>query len=138
MYTGSGNIGLEALSRGAKFCDFVDESKEAEKAVLKNIKNCNFIETAKFHHKDAIKYAANTEKTYDLIFLDPFYDNIHHVFLMQNLEEILKPEGSIIFFHGKNLDVQRVIKNTNLQVMDERKFGNSVFTILEHGTKLQQ
>lgn len=132
LFSGSGNLGLEALSRGATFCDFVDENKTSIKAIEENIKKCKFESNYEVHLKDSVKYAANTEKKYDLIFLDPFYNDTAHVFLMQNLEEILNDDGLIVFFHGDNLEISKVIKNTDLKVVDERRFGKSFFTILSH------
>jgi len=132
LFSGSGNLGLEALSRGAKFCDFVEENKKTTKLIEDNIKKCGFEDRSEIYPKNAVKYAANTEKSYDIIFLDPFYEDTHHIFLMENLEEILNPQGLIAFFHGDELDMQNTIKNTNLKIVDQRKFGKSYFTILKH------
>ena len=131
LYSGSGNLGLEALSRDAAQCDFVDENKEAKITIQENIKKCQFEEKAEFHFRDSVKFATNTEKQYDLIFVDPFYDSTSHVFLMKNLDEILKPQGLISFFHAESLDMDNLIKDTNLEIIDKRKFGKSYFTILK-------
>ena len=112
------------------FC-FTMFLKVLENAILENIRKCNFTENAEFHLKDSVKYAANTEKSYDFIFVDPFYDNTSHIFLMKNLEEILNPQGQIIFFHAENLNMERLIKDTNLFKVDKRRFGKSYFTILK-------
>jgi len=132
LFSGSGNLGLEALSRGAKHCDFVEENKKTARLIQENISKCGFDEVSEVYPKNSVKYAANTEKYYDFIFADPYYDDLHHIFLMENLEEILNPEGLIAFFHGENLDVQNAIKNTKLKITDERKFGKSYFTIITH------
>jgi len=131
LYAGSGNLGLEALSRGAAWCDFVDKHREAKNVILENISKCGFTESAELHLKDAVKYAANTEKSYDYIFVDPFYDVTSHIFLMKNLEEILNPQGIIIFFHAENLNMDRLIKDTSLEEIDKRRFGKSFFTMLK-------
>ena len=89
LFSGSGNMGLEALSRGAEWCDFVDSNYFSCEAVRENIVNCGFIERSEVIRKEAAKYVVNTEKTYDIIFLDPFYDDINHKFLVSNLENIL-------------------------------------------------
>jgi 16S rRNA (guanine(966)-N(2))-methyltransferase RsmD len=136
LYAGSGNLGLEALSRGAAWCDFVDEHKEAKKVITENINDCRFGHKAEFHFKDAVKYVSNTEKVYDIIFVDPFYKDTAHVFLMENLEEILNPQGMIVFFHGENLDIKKTIAKTKLHVTDERKFGQSIFTIINHNASV--
>ena len=49
---------------------------------------------------------------------------------ISNLENILNKDGVIIFFHGENLDLTTLIEGTGLNIMEERKFGKSFFTIL--------
>ena len=135
LYAGSGNLGIEALSRGAKHCDFVDKNAVATKIIQENINNCGLNEKAEVFLRDAVKYVANTDEKYDLIFVDPFYSETHHVFLMKNLEEILVFDGIIAFFHGKELDINKVTKETDLVATDIRRFGKSYFTLLEHSNK---
>jgi len=130
LFSGSGNMGLEALSRGAEWCDFVDSNYSSCEAIRENIVNCGFLEKAEVIRKEAAKYVVNTEKTYDIIFLDPFYDDTNHKFLVSNLENILNKDGLIVFFHGENLDLKSLIEGTGLNIMEERKFGKSFFTIL--------
>jgi len=131
LYAGSGNLGLEALSRGAAWCDLVDNNYEAKKVLLENVKKCGFEEKAEVHFKDAVKYAANTEKKYDLIFVDPFYDTTSHVFLMKNLAEILKPEGVVVFCHGVGLLMDSLIKSAPLKTVENRRFGQGCFTFIK-------
>jgi 16S rRNA (guanine966-N2)-methyltransferase len=131
LFAGSGNLGLEALSRGAAQCDFVDENYYSIGAIMENVKDCDFDHRSEITKGSAVKFAANTEKTYDIIFLDPFYDDTSHVFLMTNLEEILNPQGKIVFFHGEKLEIEKVIKNTKLKVETQRKFGRGMFTVLQ-------
>jgi len=131
LFAGSGNVGLEALSRGAKSCDFVDEHPLATRSIEENAEKCKFTpEQVQVIRSNAVKFVGNTENTYDIVFLDPFYNDISHVFLMKNLEEILRESGLIVFFHGELLDIHKVIKDTQLKVIDQRKFGKSYFTIL--------
>lgn len=132
LYAGSGNLGLEALSRGAKHCDFVERHPVAIKAIENNVNSCSFQDKATITRKDAIKFVANTEKSYDVIFADPFYDDTSHIFLMENLEEILKPEGTLVFLHGENLDIVKNLKNTQLKIETQRNFGKGFFTFITH------
>jgi len=132
LFAGSGNLGIESLSRGASHCDFVEIDKTSTKIIQDNITKCGFDQKAEIFPKSAVKYAGNTEKTYDIIFVDPFYHDVSHIFLTKNLEEILNPKGLIIFFHAENLDIKKISKDTNLKIIDERKFGKSIFTILSH------
>ncbi len=110
LFAGSGNLGFEALSRGAQWCDFVDISHEAGNAILRNIEELGYQDKAEFFHRDAIKYVANTEKSYDIIFLDPFYNTTSHRFLMQNIEEILNNDGITVFFHGNELSNRKTCR----------------------------
>ncbi len=130
LFSGSGNMGLEALSRGAGWCDFVDSNYFSCEAIKENIINCGFIEKAEVIRKEAAKYVVNTEKTYDIIFLDPFYDDINHKFLVSNLGNILNTDAVIIFFHGENLDLKTLVEESGLNIMEERKFGKSFFPML--------
>jgi 16S rRNA (guanine966-N2)-methyltransferase len=129
LFAGSGNLGLEALSRGAAHCTFIDENYDAIGCIRENVKKCGFEEKAEIERADAVKFAANTKEKFDIIFVDPFYENTSHIFLMKNLEEILNKEGLIVFFHGDNLDINKVMKDTSLKIITERRFGKSFFTI---------
>lgn len=131
LFAGSGNVGIEALSRGAGHCDFVDENPKAVRIIQENIDKCGFTQIATVILRDAVKYVANTDKKYDFIFADPFYADTHHVFLMKNLEEILNKNGLIAFFHGVDLNMDKLIKDTQLKAVDTRKFGKSFFTLLQ-------
>ena len=73
LFAGTGQMGIEALSRGARSCVFVDSSPAAIKLIYKNLDLCGLSDKASVFTRDAIKYLDSDEK-YDLIFLDPPYD----------------------------------------------------------------
>jgi 16S rRNA (guanine966-N2)-methyltransferase len=130
LFAGSGNLGIEALSRGATWCDFVDSNKISKETIDVNVFDCGLLEKAQVSGKDVVKFVIKTEKTYDIIFLDPFYKETAYIFLVKNLEKILKKDGVIAFFHGQNLDIKVLTKGTGLKIIDERRFGESFLTIL--------
>ena len=70
LFAGTGQLGIEALSRGAASAVFVDMSQEACKLVRKNLDNCGF--DGEVHRRDAVSYLEHCGK-FDLIFLDPPY-----------------------------------------------------------------
>ena len=75
LFAGSGQMGLEALSRGAVSCMFVDSSQEARAIVKKNAQKTNFFSVSRFlisDYRNFIRKSAN-ERSYDLIFIDPPY-----------------------------------------------------------------
>ena len=75
LFAGSGQMGLEAVSRGAAFALFVDHSPAAAEAVRQNIKKVRFEEKCEFRFADAAALLRTPPKTpFDLVFLDPPYD----------------------------------------------------------------
>ena len=75
LFAGTGQLGLEALSRGAREAVFVDASKKSLATVKKNVALCGFSARAKLVGGDAMAYLARAEGPFDLVFLDPPY---HH------------------------------------------------------------
>jgi len=74
LFAGSGALGLEAMSRGARFCLFVDESTEARAAIRRNVETLFLTGATKIWRRDATRLGeAGTPAPFDLIFLDPPY-----------------------------------------------------------------
>lgn len=90
LYAGAGSFGLEALSRGAKEVTFVDASKQADLIIRKNIAHTGFLpqaEVIKSKVEDFITKYYDSDKSYDIIFMDPPYKlyNTKRVFKMQEI-----------------------------------------------------
>jgi 16S rRNA (guanine966-N2)-methyltransferase len=74
LFAGSGALGLEACSRGARFCLFVEESAEARGAIRRNVEALHLTGATKIWRRDATRLGeAGTLAPFDLIFLDPPY-----------------------------------------------------------------
>ncbi|MDR2599709.1 MAG: 16S rRNA (guanine(966)-N(2))-methyltransferase RsmD [Oscillospiraceae bacterium] len=73
LYAGTGQFGIEALSRGAESVVFVDSNSNATKLIYENLKTCCFLSNAKVHNREVLRFLESDEK-YDCIFLDPPYD----------------------------------------------------------------
>ena len=73
LFAGTGQLGIEALSRGAAFCDFVDNAPAALKVVQKNVKVCGFEDRCACHGRDFTAFLGGCREKYGLIFLDPPY-----------------------------------------------------------------
>lgn len=131
LYAGTGILGFESLSRGANFVDFVEENYNNSESLKTNIHQMKLSDSAEVHKTKATTFAGNTEKKYNLIFVDPFYDDIHHKFLLSILSETLKEDGVIIFLHG-GLDIKEQIKTTNLGIALEKEYGRTKITFLKH------
>ena len=75
IFAGSGQLGLEALSRGAESCTFIDSSREAMDIVRANIALCGFESRTRYLVSDAKNYIrkASGKYVFDLVFIDPPY-----------------------------------------------------------------
>ena len=73
LFAGTGQLGIEALSRGAAFCDFVDSAHAALNIVKRNLKTCGFEDRAACHGRDFAAYLTRCREKYGLVFLDPPY-----------------------------------------------------------------
>ncbi len=95
LFAGTGQLGIECLSRGAAEAVFVDQSSKAVQIVRENLKSCGF--RAQVLQEDALSYLHHCGK-FDLIFVDPPYDaGLYETVLKTiNLVDILSDGGIII------------------------------------------
>ena len=74
LFAGTGALGLEALSRGARFCLFIDQSAETRGLIRRNIEALQLTGASKVWRRDATRLGqAGTMAPFDLLFLDPPY-----------------------------------------------------------------
>lgn len=98
LFAGTGQLGIEALSRGAASCTFVDRRKEAAQLVRDNLAVCGLAERARVVCADAMDCLASLRERYDLIFLDPPYadDVLERAIAHIARFDILAPRGIIV------------------------------------------
>jgi 16S rRNA (guanine(966)-N(2))-methyltransferase RsmD len=72
-FAGSGQLGIEALSRGAASCLFLEQDAKAAGVIEKNLARCRAMEKSRLLQADAMRYMRRTEERFGLIFLDPPY-----------------------------------------------------------------
>ena len=136
LFAGSGQIALEALSRGASYAVLVESSKKAADCIAENIRFTKFEEQAFLMRTDAISAIARLEGRYrfDLIFLDPPYESGAEAQTLQMLagSSVMKPDALIIaeaalstdFSYAESLGFQIVRKKqykTNQHVFFKKK-----------------
>lgn len=73
LFAGSGQLGIEALSRGAAFCVFVDCSRQAQAVVRENLQATGLAKLSRVAAMEAIPFLKSSADTFDLAFLDPPY-----------------------------------------------------------------
>lgn len=128
LFSGSGAIAIEALSRGAKEAVLCDNSKEAIKIINKNLEITRQKDKATVINNDYIAVLnkiGKENKKFDIIFLDPPYESD---FIVKSLEKIidlnlLDEDGIIIAETDSNFDKMLISRNTKIKIYDERKYG---------------
>ena len=119
LFAGSGALGIEALSRGAKHCTFVDIQPEI---VQKNIKKVRFEELSRIVKSDYLSFLEQCSAPFDLVFLDPPYQKgMLSEALKKLIERNLLLPGSLIVWEydfGEEIPVPEEIR-----IIKERNFG---------------
>ena len=129
LYSGTGSIGIEAISRGAAWADLVDHGK-AQCAVIKwNLEHTKLADRAKVHQMPVSSYLGRLHPPYSLIFLDPPYADPE---IRQTLQQIatsaLVESGTIIALgHWPKFDASAV--DPPLVLLRNRCHGDSCFSI---------
>lgn len=116
FFAGSGSIGIESLSRGASKAYFVDNSREAGKCIVENIKHTHFEDKAVFLDSDAIRATMQIhEQAVDIIFMDPPYDKGLERELLSVLKDMPYVNSDTLFVIEARLD-------TDFTYMDDLGF----------------
>lgn len=126
LFAGSGALGIEALSRGAKYSVFCDKSYESIKMLKQNIERTYFTEQARIINKDYKKCLKELEgQTFDIIFIDPPYHLNIAVDACEIIEQqgLLAKEGIIILETDDEQRENQKLENSKLEVYNVRKYG---------------
>ena len=126
-FAGTGAIGLEAFSRGAKHIDFIDKDINTLKINTKLMDKGSY----NIYKGDFFKMAKSLNKQYDLIVFDPPYNLYSTKDILDITREcnLLKNDGIILFeeFYKTEFKV-----NISFYVYDERKYGDTIIRFLSH------
>ena len=93
LFAGSGQMGIEALSRGAKSAVFVDMRDDACKVVRENLAKTRLEGIGKVVRSDYLSYLHSCRETFDLIFLDPPYAEVFLENSLKTISQIERPFG---------------------------------------------
>lgn len=95
LFAGSGQLGIEALSRGARFAVFVDSARNSQEVVWQNLQNTGLGKQSRVAAMDSLAFLRSTKDTFDIALLDPPY----HKGILEEALPLLAPhmsEGGII------------------------------------------
>ena len=131
LYSGTGNISFEALSRGAKRSIMIEADKEALRVIIENVNKLGVEEKCRAYKNDVLRAIEILEKKnekFDVIFMDPPYrENLTHKTLKKISEHnLLREDGIIICEHGKyeklDTEIDKLLK------YDEREYNKKIVT----------
>ena len=122
LFSGSGSLGIEALSRGSKYCVFNDYDKEAYNVTRKNIANLNLGSQSKVFNTDYKEVLNQVDKRFDVIFLDPPYKLDVYKDILEIIKDkaLLQPDGIIIYLYGKEKDLE---EHSDFIITKTKKYG---------------
>lgn len=131
LYAGTGAIGIEALSRGAEWCDFVEMTAPAAAVVRENLERTQLSARGDVHRQSVQSYLHRRALPYDLVVLDPPYaDPAIADTLAQVAESALVQSGTIVVLgHWPRLALPEQIGR--LEMLKRRCHGDSCFSIFE-------
>ena len=89
LFAGCGQLGIEALSRGASHCTFVESNRQAYNTVESNIKLCKMEHSSQLVFSDAVSFLSRKNQ-FDIAFLDPPYNK---GLILDNREELPQTVG---------------------------------------------
>ncbi|MBQ4087997.1 MAG: 16S rRNA (guanine(966)-N(2))-methyltransferase RsmD [Clostridia bacterium] len=123
LFSGSGALGIEALSRGAKHAVFVDNNSTSLSVTKQNLEATRLSDLAETVQSDSIRYLKTTSKTFDIILIDPpyqagLYDEVLSLIYERNL---LNPDGLMIVESA--LDDAPQIPSGRYSEVRDKKYG---------------
>lgn len=132
LFSGSGAIGIEALSRGAQRAVLVDASMECAGIIKQNLEVTRLGENAEIINEDvyaAIERLGRRGDKFDIIFMDPPYAAGYYVPVMEAIKkaDILAAEGYIVAESAKEVDFTAA---EGFKIFKERKCGPAVMNFL--------
>lgn len=131
LYAGTGNIGIEALSRGARRTDFVDQGREQCAVIRDNLRTTGFADIATVHQMPVQSFIASGRGTYDFVILDPPYaaPDILETLALLAASPLVQSGTIVVLGHWPRLDVPDKIGR--LEIVRHRCHGDSCFSIYE-------
>ena len=125
LFAGSGALGIESLSRGAKHCTFCDKSYKSIQMLKENIQKVRMQEKSTILNIDYKKCLEEQKEKFDIIFIDPPYkmdiaiDSVKRIIEL----ELLAKDGIIIIETDEEERERKELEKIDLELYDVRKYG---------------
>lgn len=125
LFAGCGQLGIEALSRGARHCTFVENNRQAYKIVEANVKLCKFENASDIVFSDASSFLLR-KNNFDIAFLDPPYNKGLIKECLERLTALMSDDGVIICESAKGEEFPSGINGWS--IAKEKNYGKSKLT----------
>jgi 16S rRNA (guanine966-N2)-methyltransferase len=135
LFAGCGNVGLEALSRGASFVAFVERESRLVQAIRANLRMLGFEDRAEIMMADAgpgMRRLGERNEGFDVVFADPPYDEGFLAGILASLEgkSILADDGIVVIQHSVR-EMPEVSQTHKMEMADQRRYGDTVLSFLK-------
>ena len=128
VFCGTGSMGIEAISRGATFCHFIDKSLISRQITLQNIHNLSCEKETQFSLKNVLEIGVCNHETADVIFLDPPYKkNIAEVSILRLSKFGWIDENTLIILENGSEECFK----SGFKIIDKRIYGNTEILFLK-------
>ena len=124
LFAGSGAVGIEALSRGAKKVVFNDSSRQSISVIKKNLEKLKVSEDYSVVNFDAVTFLARTDIKFDIIYIDPPYDSGLGEDAVKSSKNALAEGGLVVLESEKPFDGNI----EGFTVADKRRYGRAHLT----------
>jgi len=130
IYAGTGSLGLEALSRGARSAVFVEGEAASCTAIHASLARTGFTASAKVLRGRLPGALSAIEGPFDIILMDPPYADENAPDTLIQLAGLLAPGGVVVYEHGSRYNPPE--RPGNLQLTDGRVYGDSAIALYRH------
>lgn len=137
IFSGSGSIGIEALSRGAKEAVFIEKSGHAMQCIEHNLNFTKLFEKArllKYDYSKALTMLGDRKEKFDFIYIDPPYDHDMEQDVIELIGqlELLVEDGVIVCESSLKTDMDFVEEEGTFEVYKTKEFKSCKFTFIQH------
>jgi 16S rRNA (guanine966-N2)-methyltransferase len=127
LFAGSGQLGIEALSRGAQSAVFVDANKQAVAVIKENLTHVKLPEQATVISGDSIAYLGHANAVFDIVFIDPPYSKSLASAALPLAAALMSPQGVLICETARNDPMPQ--SAGAFELIQKRNYGKTAISI---------
>lgn len=134
LFAGSGSIGIEALSRGAKYCAFIENEKSALECIKSNLSFTKLEngEVFQYDYKESLRILELNGKVFDVIFMDPPYNSL------LEKDVLMRLENSNLIYHNTIIIIEAsletkfdYLKDTKFRIFKQKEYKTNQHVFIE-------